>query len=158
MDELLLDTTYLLPIFGIGEGLKGFEDAFPRLLDSYSVAYNPISLLEAKWVALRLARRGQASEDALLAAYRTGLRALEGERRLTQTKLTNDAVEEIADGLLRRERVEDYFDRLIYGTAAVRRCLLLTEDRDLHRVAAKDRAGAGPRRLATWTGILKSLQ
>ena len=36
-------------------------------------------------------------------------------------------VESVADELLTKEEVKDYFDRLIYGTAADRGCALLTE-------------------------------
>ena len=31
-EELVLDTTYLLPVFGISVGLEGFSELFPRLL------------------------------------------------------------------------------------------------------------------------------
>ena len=48
MDELLLDTTYVLPIFGLNIELRDFEKTFLKLLKSYSVMYNPISLVEAK--------------------------------------------------------------------------------------------------------------
>jgi len=56
-EDLLLDTTYLLPILGIRMSLKGFSELFPKLLDDYTVFYNPVSLVEAKWVMLRLAKK-----------------------------------------------------------------------------------------------------
>jgi len=56
-EELVLDTTYLLPIFGIDMRLKGFGELFPRLLASYAVLYNPVSLVEAKWIVLKLVKK-----------------------------------------------------------------------------------------------------
>lgn len=73
MDELLLDTTYLLPLFGLGVDLRRFESVFPRLLHAYSVIYNPISLVESKWIMLKLIRRRAQNKDSLLQAYRRGL-------------------------------------------------------------------------------------
>jgi hypothetical protein len=46
VEPLLLDTTYLLPVFGIDVGLAKFEIKFPEILDEYDIRYNPVSLLE----------------------------------------------------------------------------------------------------------------
>lgn len=46
MDSLLLDTTYILPIFGIKVKLKDFEKVFPKLLNERSVMYTPISIVD----------------------------------------------------------------------------------------------------------------
>ena len=50
MDDLLLDSSYLLPIFGVGLEYRDFELVFPKLADQYSIKYNPISLIEAQMV------------------------------------------------------------------------------------------------------------
>ena len=54
VEPLLLDTTYLLPVFGIDVGLARFETRFPEMLDEDDIRYNPVSLLEAKWMHLRI--------------------------------------------------------------------------------------------------------
>ncbi len=154
MDELLLDTTYLLPIFGISAGLRKFEDAFGKLLSSFSVHYNPASLMEAKWIVLRLGRTNSKKRDALLAAYRTGLKVLASDGRLRATPLTTDTVEEVADELLVKEGVKDYFDRVIYGTAADRRCALLTEDEELLKLKGKGEGPPTPSEVLTWKKVL----
>ena len=118
MDELLLDSTYLLPVFGLRVDLTDFPTLFPSLLDSYSVMYNPAALIEAKWIILKLGRKTPAKRERLLEAYRAGLRALEPEERLMQTTLTIPGVEEVADMLLGEHGVKDYFDRLTYATAS----------------------------------------
>ncbi len=134
MDELLIDTTYILPIFGIGIELTDFNDGFATMLQRYAVKYNPISIVEAKWTVLRLARMNRTSRDALLKAYRLGLTALEKDERLRQTVLTNDPIEEMSDRLLLNAGLKDYFDRQVYSTAVYLKCLLLTEDEELLRI------------------------
>ena len=133
-EELVLDTTYLLPIFGIDVRLKGFGELFPRLLASYAVLYNPVSLVEAKWIVLKLSGGDPSRKELLLKAYRLGLRALLSDRRLKQTGLTNPDVEEIADELLLKAGVKDYFDRVIFATAAQQGAILLTEDEELMKI------------------------
>jgi len=53
MDNLVLDSSYLLPIFGVKVGYRNFDFIFPELLSKYSVKYSPISLIETKWVMIR---------------------------------------------------------------------------------------------------------
>ena len=57
MDKLVLDTTYLLPIFKIKVKLKYYDSIFPTLTEKYIVLYNPISIIEAKWIVLKLCRK-----------------------------------------------------------------------------------------------------
>jgi len=136
--DLLLDTTYLLPAFGVSMQLERFEERFPKVLKTYSVSYNPISLVEAKWVVLKLARRRGADRVKLLERYRLGLAVLLADERMKQTGLTSEAVERVADGLLIDGLAKDYFDRTIYGTACATNRLLLTEDEELHALKKKD--------------------
>lgn len=130
MAELLIDTTYLLPFFGVSVELVQFESRFEDVLGTYEVSYNPVSLVEAKWIVLKIIRRDPSSKNALLTSYRTGLKVLESDGRLRETALTSDAVETAADDL-HEAGMKDYFDRMIYATASERGCALLTEDRDL---------------------------
>ena len=128
--ELLLDTTYLLPVFGISVGLRGFESRFDQLLGDYEVLFNPVSLVEAKWIVLKGVRKEPAKKEALLASYRAGLKVVGSDGRLGATPLTDDEVEEVADGL-HEAGMNDYFDRMIYAAAVERGCALLTEDREM---------------------------
>lgn len=131
MGEILLDTTYILPIFGINIGLKNFETHFPVLLTTSHVLYTPLSIVEAKWVVLRLARKRPAQRKDLLETYRKGLSTLLGEGRLIQTTFTKPEIEEIADVLLIDTGIRDYFDRLIYATSIYYNAVLMTEDQEL---------------------------
>lgn len=149
-EPLLLDTTYLLPIFGIDVRLAGFEDKFPKILNAYDVHYNPISLVEAKWISLRLGRG--TDRKKFLEKYRSGVEALLADKRISQTRVTDGAIELVADSLLADDEVEDYFDRMIYATAAVEQSHLLTEDKVLVRLESSEKERA-PRSTVSWKGI-----
>lgn len=154
MDRLLLDTTYLLPVFGVGVGLRRYEELFPRLLERYFVLYNPVSVVEAKWIVLRLCRREPRRRADLLEAYRRGLRALLGDERLHQTPLTSPEIEEIADRLL--AEVRDYFDRIIYVTAAHGGAALATEDRELSSISRPEIPS--PKGIVAWSDLAALLE
>ena len=96
-EPLLLDTTYLLRVFGIDVGLPKFESELPRVLNEYDVRYNPISLPEAKWISLRMSR---GDREDFLRRHRAGLSAILTDKRMTQTQLTNGEIELVADRLL----------------------------------------------------------
>jgi PIN domain nuclease of toxin-antitoxin system len=133
MDELLLDSSYLFPIFGIELEYRNFESIFSKLPEKYLLKYNPVSLIEAKWYVLRKSKKDKWA-DALFQSYRRGLLSLQRDKRIESTSLTNERIEELADSLLTKFSIRDYFDRLIYSTAAELQCILLTEDGPLHEV------------------------
>jgi len=150
VEPLLLDTTYLLPVFGIDVGLAKYETRFPEMLDGYDIRYNPVSLLEAEWISLRIGRH--TDRDGFLARYRSGLGAIMADRRMKQTRLTDGTIELIADRLLTDNRLNDYFDRMIYATAAAENSHLLTEDKVLLGLRGA-KGGPMPRSVFSWKGV-----
>jgi len=153
MAEILLDTTYLLPILGVGVKLERFGEVFPKLINKYTLLYNPISLVEAKWIIISQARKTPDKREALLARFREGLKILLSNTKLRQTILTNAEIESIADKLLLVHRIPDYFDRLIYATATYYDLELLTEDQELHELT-KIETRLKPRRALNWKQLL----
>ncbi len=135
MVELIIDTTYLLPLFGVRVGLRDFDRLFPRLLDEFDVAYSPVSLIEAKWIILALTRRNIELRVKMLGRYIRGLKGILAEDRLKATELTNPLIEEVADKLLLNVGLKDYFDRMIYSTTKYYNATLLTEDEELMKIA-----------------------
>jgi predicted nucleic acid-binding protein len=129
---LMLDTTYLLPLFGIDVPLQRYPEVFPKLIAKHEVWYSPLSLVEAKWIILNLVRRDVGKREAYLEKYRRGLGVLFAHSRLRQTELTTPQTEYEADELLRK--VSDYFDRMIYATAKQLGLTLISEDRVLKRL------------------------
>lgn len=154
MVKLLLDTTYLLPVFGVSVKLKRFDEVFPRLINEYSLLYNPVSIIEAKWLIVSQSRRNPSKREILLKRFRKGLRTLLNDKRISQTDLTNPEIEEIADNLLVRFKIRDYFDRMIYATAVYYNVTLLTEDEELHGLAGKEYAPK-PKKILKWNDMLR---
>ncbi len=157
MDKLVLDTTYLLPIFGISVKLANFKTLFPKILNAFHVLYNPVSVVEAKWIALRVSRREPPRRDLILSRFRTGLKALLSDERLSQTALTNPEVEVVTDKLLMEGGVSDYFDRLIYATAVYYDAILLTEDEELHRVS-ESASLPKPKEVLRWADLISRVR
>jgi len=157
MDELLLDSSYLFPIFGVALEYRDFESVFPKLPDRYSVKYNPVSLIEAKWFILRKARNKKSEGATLLQSYRRGLLSLERDQRIQSTQLTNEKIEELSNILLAEFAMQDYFDRLIFSTAANLGSILLTEDSVLHEIFKKmDDDSLKPKKTIKWKDLRNS--
>ena len=154
MDEILLDTSYLLPIFGMKLEYRDFEATFAKLLEKYAVRYNPVSLIEAKWITLRLSRKSQDQRETLLQAYRVGLISLQEDKRLQKTVLTNGTIEELSDSLLTQQNLADYFDRQIYSTAVYLESILLTEDEKLYELFKMRGNQYKPRQMMKWKELL----
>ena len=132
MNRILLDTSYLLPLFGIDVEIDGLKENFPKVLKKFEVYYSPISLIETKFIILRLLKDG----INLLEDYRVGLDSILAEDLFKPTPLTNSEIEEVADRLLVDKGLKDYFDRMIYATAVVFKLALVTEDRKLTEIAS----------------------
>jgi hypothetical protein len=157
---LLFDSSYLFPIFGIELEYQNYELKFPQLAERYSLRYNPVSLVEAKWYVLRLSRSSKEKAAELLLGYRRGLSSIERDARLQSTKLTDEKVEALSDLLLERFSLKDYFDRLIYSTAACAEepTALLTEDSVLHELFKKTEGTQTPRphKIMEWKDLRRN--
>lgn len=157
MDDLLLDSSYLFPIFGVQLEYRNFESVFSSLPEKYLVKYNPVSLIEAKWYVLRNSKtKGRGYDGALLLSYMRGLLSLQRDPRIESTTLTNERIEELSDSLLTRFTVRDYFDRLIYSTAAHLQCILLTEDARLHELFKADNDLPKPKGIMKWKDLVST--
>jgi PIN domain nuclease of toxin-antitoxin system len=132
LNRILLDTSYLLPLFGIDVEIDGLKENFPKVLKKFEVYYSPVSLIETKFIILRLLKDG----INLLEDYRVGLDSILAEDLFKPTPLTNSEIEEVADRLLIDKGLKDYFDRMIYATAVVFKLALVTEDRKLTEIAS----------------------
>ena len=156
MDELLLDSSYLFPIFGIELEYQKFESVFPTLPEKYLVKYNPVSLIEAKWYVLRKSKKKDKDQgDILFQSYREGLLSLQRDQKLESTPLTNEHIEELSDSLLTKFDIRDYFDRLIYSTAADLQCALITEDASLHEIFRRTNNNlTKPKQMMKWKDLL----
>jgi len=126
---LMLDTTYLLPLFGIDVPLQRYPEVFPKLIAKHEVWYSPLSLVEAKWIIFKARKERCGKKGGISRKVQEGFGVLFAHSRLRQTELTTPQTEYEADELLRK--VSDYFDRMIYATAKQLGLTLISEDRVL---------------------------
>ncbi len=159
MDRLFLDTTYLLPLLGIDVGLREYSRYFPKLHLFYEIYYSPVSLMEAKWIIIKSIRQLKKQQDKLrlLEEYRVGLDLIMKSSHYKETVFTNGLIEMIADKLWMK-RIKDYFDRMIYATAAYYRAILLTEDRELRDVYEEDELTIKPKEVISWSELITRIK
>ncbi len=159
MDKLLLDTTYLLPLVGIDIGLKHYSEIFPKLHYYYELYYTPLSIIEAKWIVIKTIKRlkDKSLKQRLLKEYRNGVDLLQASNYYKSTVITNGLIEEIADELLDKG-IKDYFDRMIYATAAYYNAVLLTEDEALRKLYNKRKTILKPNRVIDWNTIISIIK
>ena len=159
MDKLLLDTTYLLPLLGIGIELENYQEVFPKLHVFYEIYYSPLSLIEAKWIVIRTVKRikNKSKRQKLLEEYRIGLDLLLKSSIYRKTVLTNGLIERIADDLW-INGVKDYFDRMIYATAAYYGAILLTEDEELKNIYDEIESMLKPKEVINWNTLVSRIK
>jgi hypothetical protein len=93
-----------------------------------------------------------SDRDRFLARYRSGLGATMTDESMKQTRLSDGAVgEPIADRLLGDNRLNDYFDRMIYATAAAEDSHILTEHKALLGLTGAI-GETRPRSIFSWNG------
>lgn len=116
----------------------------------FEVYYQPVSIVEAKFVVLKLLRSGvDVLED-----YRRGLECLLSEESMRPTPLTSSEVEELSDELLKLG-LRDYFDRMLYSTSSTLGLDLVTEDREIVNFSSK--LSRRPPRILSWNDVRKYL-
>ncbi|MEX2703439.1 MAG: PIN domain-containing protein [Candidatus Baldrarchaeota archaeon] len=154
--KLLLDTTYLLPLLGLQvPQLKDYEKIFPKLLTKFETFFSPLSLVESKWVLLRLLKdRELEYKRAALRRFRLGVKTIVKSEKLNQTILTSYEIEKYADLLL--DLVKDYFDRMIVSTAKAYNATLLTEDITLKKIL-KRVDELTELKILTWNQVISTL-
>ena len=153
MDKILIDTTYILPLFGIKIKLEGIEVRLPEIFKKYKVIYSSLSIVEAKWIILKLIKKYPSKKDIFLKSFRNGLKVLLTEENIYKTRLTTPEVEDIADLLLLKAGIKDYFDRMIYATAVNQESILMTEDMELKSLENSELPK--PKKIISWEEIIR---
>jgi len=156
IDKVLLDTTYLLPVFEI-ETNKFSKRDLELLLDSgIELFFNPISLIEIKWVLIRLTKRDKRKLGLLRKVYNESVDYLLCCEEIKPTILLNGEICRLED-ILYDAGIKDYFDRIIMATAKVFTGRLLTEDDDLADVV-KNLKEFEDLEVLNWRQLVKTLK
>lgn len=135
MIRVMLDTTYILPFFGIGIRIEGFEKQMGILISSeHEIRVSFVSIIEAKGKSLREAARRRTPQ--FLERFTLGYEALmEGERIIIEDialdKYDQDVNKAYLGGL------DDLFDCIVLATAFKTSDVLVTEDEEIKNIASK---------------------
>ncbi|MFQ6120974.1 MAG: hypothetical protein ACE5KE_13955 [Methanosarcinales archaeon] len=72
--KITLDTTYILPLFGIEINIPNFKEEFKELLSSdYGIFINFVSIIEAKWKILKEMKYQAEKSEELKQRFKEGL-------------------------------------------------------------------------------------
>ncbi|MHA1916765.1 MAG: PIN domain-containing protein [Candidatus Ranarchaeia archaeon] len=137
MNSWLLDTTYILPFFGINVEIKNIKNDLKKIITKLpdSLVVTSCSLIEGKWKTLQAYKKTRKNE------YLTrGNLALEGFKTNRYFKILNPWIvpnaTKFADELFQLGHV-DYMDCWIAGTAKAENANLVTEDKQLKQLIKK---------------------
>jgi len=121
--KVFLDTTYLLPLFGVDIGLsKSEEETLQRIIDKLLPAINSLSLLEVKWKILHFSKKNKQ----LLSRFSKVLKFITLTNKFQIVPFYESVVDELATELYKIHK--DYIDCSILAAAITTADVLLTED------------------------------
>lgn len=160
MQPLILDTTYILPFFGIEvKKLKGAAETELRLLferghADYALKLPSVCLIETTWKLLHEYRKQQ--DESILRRYEVTLPTFKALAHLeiVHPVLLSKACQIAASLYCAGHR--DYMDCWIAGTAYALDCTLLTEDDHLTTLISA--LGEEPFPTLDWDGFRKTFQ
>jgi len=133
--KVMLDTTYLMPLFGI-ETEKFSASQLQILLGqrNLDLFYSPVSLVELKWIILKQIKKvNNIFKKTLLSRYNEALWYLLYGEYFYELPLIDPRINTL-EGILRDLGLNDYFDRIIFAAALEYCDILLTEDTEIHDI------------------------
>ncbi len=139
MYQVLLDTTYILPLFGVEiKGYSGEEISkkLGRLINiGVNVHLSKASLLEAFLKTITLSKK--LKRDALLDKAVEGVEIIRNDDKIILIEYIERGILEEAKDILREHK--DPFDAIIFATAIVGEYILITEDEAASKFVAKNK-------------------
>jgi len=120
---VLLDTTYILPLFGVGVKIPDLREKIISMAKRYHLLINSLSILEAKWKVLKLAKK----KPDLIDSFSEGLLFLEHRKIFKIIPFYEYDVDLIATEL--HHFHNDYFDCSILASAFVHADIFATEEK-----------------------------
>ncbi len=134
--KILLDTTYLLPLFEIKTEKFSKNDLKRLLKMNVELYYNPVSLIEIKWKIIKLCKRNRSKLKYMRKVYNETLEYLQTTDELIPTEIITKEIS-VLDDILFDAGIRDFFDRIIVATAEIFTGVLLTEDEELRDIPMK---------------------
>ncbi len=133
MLRIHLDTTFLMPFFNLETDLDNLNEQYLTMLEkaNYTYTYSPVSIIEIKWVLLRLERAGY-NRDTLEKQFSESLLALNHNESFKQINFVDSMINNVSYELMKMGH-RDLFDTIIASSALWEADVFLTEDDDLKK-------------------------
>ena len=124
MKKVLLDTTYILPLLGIEIDIPNLREKIIFLAKNFKLMLNSLSILEAKWKILKLAKK----EPSILESFSEGLLFLTKGEVFEIIPFYTYEVDLIATTLHKYHK--DYIDCSILASAYINADTFITEEKN----------------------------
>ncbi len=113
MIEFFLDTSFLIPFFGMEINIREIEIDFERILTikDCKFGFSDVSLIEIRYLIERSIRKGAPEE--LRGEYSNGLIALIQNDQFQNFTITDVDIVELEMEFLTNYKFKDYLDRMI---------------------------------------------
>lgn len=131
MIKVHIDTTYLMPLFGLESLIKGLNNQILEILqlDKVVFTYSPVSIIEIKWQVIKLSKAG-INEEVLEKKFSQALTSLKEDKRYNVINFLDAKINDLSFEL-RKLGHDDYFDTIIASSALWESKNFVTEDEPL---------------------------
>lgn len=121
--KVLLDTSFLLPVFGVDVDVPRFKEQLLHLSKEAELLVNSLSILEAKWIILRISKKRQD----VLEEFKKGLNLVTRGETLRIVPFYSPEIDTVATFVYRHHR--DYIDCSILASAYVEADIFVTMEK-----------------------------
>ncbi len=130
-----VDTTYLMPLFGLKTSVQDLNEQFLEILgkDRFTFLYSSVSMIEIKWQVIHLGKKNY-DLDLLEKQFSLALSSLKNDSRYECIDFLNADINDLSYEL-RKMGHNDYFDTIIASSALWEAELFITEDDPLKKVS-----------------------
>ncbi len=134
MIKVHLDTTFLMPLFGLEPSIPNLKREFLEILEAndFTFRFSVVSIIEIKWQVIKLIRLGTDAEK-LEKKFSQALISLKEDERYKPSDLIDSKINDLSFEL-RKLGHEDYFDTVIASSALWESEIFITEDNPLKEI------------------------
>lgn len=134
MIKVHLDTTFLMPLFGLEPSVSNLKREFLEVLEAndFTFSFSVVSIIEIKWLVIKLIRLGTDVEK-LEKNFSQALISLKEDERYESIDLIDSKINDLSFEF-RKLGHEDYFDTIIASSALWESEIFITEDNPLKEV------------------------
>lgn len=118
--KVLLDTSYILPVFGVDVDVPDVRKQLLHISRKATLLVNSLSILEAKWIVLKLSKRS----PGILDSFKSGLEFIVMGKGFSVIPFHLPEIDFVATGVYLHHR--DYIDCSILASAHVEADVLAT--------------------------------